>query len=154
MLFHGILLFRFATFSPRRSESKPVFLEKCIYFSPNYFGPGGFGGNANHDPHLLYTLSSIQILAMFDALNEIDQNKTATWVASLQNEDGSFNGDKWGEIDTRFSYCAISALSLLNKLDLIDCNKAVEFILRCQNFDGAFGVIPDAESHAGQSAKF
>jgi geranylgeranyl transferase type-2 subunit beta len=88
---------------------------------------------------------------MFDALGEIDQQKTAQWVASLQNEDGSFNGDKWGEVDTRFSYCAISALSLLNRLDLIDVNKAVEFILKCQNFDGAFGVIPDSESHAGQS---
>lgn len=72
-------------------------------------------------------------------------------ISSLQNEDGSFNGDKWGEVDTRFSYCAISALSLLKRLDLINVNKAVEFISRCQNFDGAFGTVPNAESHAGQS---
>jgi geranylgeranyl transferase type-2 subunit beta len=113
---------------------------------------------------------------MFDSLDVIDREATAKWVASLQNPDGSFKGDQWGELDTRyatklataaelylnlrfsivlrFSYCAVSALSLLGKLDLIDCNKAVEFILSCQNFDGAFGVIPDAESHAGQSTLF
>lgn len=25
-------------------------------------------------------------------------------VAGLQNEDGSFSGDMWGEIDTRYSF--------------------------------------------------
>jgi geranylgeranyl transferase type-2 subunit beta len=33
---------------------------------------GGFGGNETHDHHLLYTLSAVQILAMFDALDKID----------------------------------------------------------------------------------
>lgn len=33
---------------------------------------GGFGGNVDHDPHLLSTLSAIQILAMYDRLAEID----------------------------------------------------------------------------------
>ena len=33
---------------------------------------GGFGGNVEHDPHLLYTLSAVQILAMLDAINSID----------------------------------------------------------------------------------
>jgi prenyltransferase beta subunit len=32
--------------------------------------------------------------------------------------------------------------------------KAVSFIIKCRNFDGAFGVLPGAESHAGQSAPF
>jgi geranylgeranyl transferase type-2 subunit beta len=70
------------------------------------------------------------------------------YFKSLQNEDGSFNGDYSGEVDTRFSYCAISALSLMNKLDLIDRVKARDFILRCKNIDGAFGGMPGAESHA------
>ena len=69
-------------------------------------------------------------------------------MASLQNPDGSFNGDYAGEIDTRFSYCAISALSLLDKLDKINVEKARDFILSCQNLDGAFGGMPGAESHA------
>ena len=76
-------------------------------------------------------------------------------VQSLQLPNGSFMGDKWGEIDTRFSYCALNCLSLLgyyNKLEtVIDLEKAVDFVLKCQNFDGGFGAVPGAESHAGQS---
>eukprot|EP01094_Clydonella_sp_ATCC50884_P018310 TRINITY_DN3371_c3_g1_i2.p1 TRINITY_DN3371_c3_g1~~TRINITY_DN3371_c3_g1_i2.p1 ORF type:complete len:231 (+),score=51.41 TRINITY_DN3371_c3_g1_i2:229-921(+) len=72
-------------------------------------------------------------------------------VSGLQKEDGSFQGDEWGEVDTRFSYCAVSCLSLLGRLDAIDTAKATEFLVRCRNFDGAFGCVPDAESHAGQT---
>lgn len=72
-------------------------------------------------------------------------------ISNLQNDDGSFNGDQYGEIDTRFSYCCLSALSLLGRLDLIHRDKAIDFITQCQNFDGAFGVVPGSESHAAQS---
>jgi len=121
------------------------FLLKCQHEN------GGFGGNIDHDPHLLYTLSAIQVLALFDAFDRVDKEKIANFVASLQQPDGSFAGDKWGEIDTRFSYIGLSSLSLLGYLDKIDVKKATDFILRCKNFDGAFGCIPDAESHAGQA---
>lgn len=116
------------------------------------FLPLSFGGNTGHDPHLLYTLSAIQILALCDELGRLDRDKTASYVASLQQADGSFAGDEWGEIDTRFSYCALSSLSLLGKLDegLIDLDKATDYVSRCRNFDGGFGCIPGAESHAGQ----
>ncbi|KAJ3074352.1 hypothetical protein HK102_005811 [Quaeritorhiza haematococci] len=111
---------------------------------------GGFGGNVDHDPHLLYTLSAVQILATYDALDRLDKDRVVSFVKSLQNpQTGSFAGDEWGEIDTRFSYCAISCLSLLGQLDAIDLNKAIEFIDRCKNFDGGYGSVPGAESHAG-----
>lgn len=71
-------------------------------------------------------------------------------VASLQQPDGSFFGDQWGEVDTRFSYCAVNCLSLLNRLDAVDVEKTIEFVLRCKNFDEGFGCVPGAESHAGQ----
>jgi geranylgeranyl transferase type-2 subunit beta len=71
-------------------------------------------------------------------------------VKRLQLEDGSFSGDKWGEIDTRFSYCALNCLTLLGLSDSVVSEKAVEFVLKCQNFDGGFGVVPRAESHGGQ----
>ena len=71
-----------------------------------------------------------------------------SYVKSLMNADGSFNGDYAGEVDTRFSYCAVSILSLLNRLDEIDREKARDFILSCKNIDGAFGGVPSAESHA------
>ena len=76
-------------------------------------------------------------------------------VASLQDrETGVFAGDRWGEIDTRFIYGAFNILSLLRKLEYIDVEKAVKYVLRCRNYDGGFGMLPGAESHAGQSIFF
>ena len=132
---------------------------------------GGFGGSPRHDSHLLYTLSAVQILALYDKMPLVDAARISscvfpllinylkrvplcafseeTWheawtflpicpgtqldgarafavvlprqicrcflqyvfrpshslmhadVANLQQEDGSFCGDRWGEIDTR-----------------------------------------------------
>ncbi|KAJ2998261.1 hypothetical protein HDV02_004681 [Globomyces sp. JEL0801] len=92
---------------------------------------GGFGGHPDHDPHLLFTLSAVQILVTFDALDVLDTQKTVAY--------GSFAGDSYGETDTRFSYCAISCASLLKSLHELDITKAVNF-----------GSVPGAESHAGQ----
>lgn len=122
-----------------------------LYFPFFSFSPCA-GGNVGHDPHLLYTLSAIQILAIADRLSDprLDRDKICSFVKSLQNSDGSFSGDKWGEIDTRFSYCALSALSILDRIEEIEVDKAAEFVGRCKNFDGGYGCLPGAESHAGQ----
>ncbi|XP_074893503.1 geranylgeranyl transferase type-2 subunit beta isoform X3 [Buteo buteo] len=90
------------------------------------------------------------ILILYDSLHVVDVNKIVEYIQNLQKEDGSFAGDKWGEIDTRFSFCAVATLALLGKLDAIDVGKAVEFVLSCMNFDGGFGCRPGSESHAGQ----
>ncbi|KAK0168901.1 hypothetical protein PV327_002659 [Microctonus hyperodae] len=110
---------------------------------------GGISPSINHDPHLLYTLSAVQILCMYDALDVIDVDKVVKYVKNRQQPDGSFTGDIWGEVDTRFSFCAVATLSLLGRLDAIDVNKAVEFVRSCMNFDGGFGSKPGSESHAG-----
>ena len=91
-----------------------------------------FGGNVNHDPHMLYTLSALQILLLCGEIDKIDKEKVGSFIASLQKPDGSFMGDVWGEVDTRFSYCALSSLSILGLLNsgLIDVPKAVDFIAR------------------------
>ncbi|XP_068262355.1 geranylgeranyl transferase type-2 subunit beta isoform X2 [Nyctibius grandis] len=111
---------------------------------------GGISASTGHDPHLLYTLSAVQILILYDSLHVVDVNKIVEYIQNLQNEDGSFAGDKWGEIDTRFSFCAAATLALLGRLDAIDVGKAVEFVLSCMNLDGGFGCRPGSESHAGQ----
>uniref|UniRef100_A0AAR2LXH8 Geranylgeranyl transferase type-2 subunit beta n=1 Tax=Pygocentrus nattereri TaxID=42514 RepID=A0AAR2LXH8_PYGNA len=111
---------------------------------------GGFSASIGHDPHLLYTLSAVQILTLYDNVKAIDVDKVVDYVRGLQQEDGSFAGDKWGEIDTRFSFCAVATLALLGRLDAVDVDKAVEFVLSCMNFDGGFGCRPGSESHAGQ----
>lgn len=111
---------------------------------------GAFSGNTNQDSHILYTLSGVQILAIYDELELIDVDAVTAGIQKLQKDDGSFTGDKWGEVDTRFSYCALLTLSILDRLDAVDLKKATDFVLSCQNFDGGFGCIPGAESHAGQ----
>lgn len=72
-------------------------------------------------------------------------------ILSLQDpETGSFAGDEWGEIDTRFTYCAVAALSLLGRLDDLDKDKTVSWLAKCKNYDGGFGMVEGAESHAAQ----
>ncbi|KAG8042147.1 hypothetical protein G9C98_000138 [Cotesia typhae] len=80
---------------------------------------GGIGPSIKHDPHLLYTLSAIQILSMYNALDVIDTEKVVKYVKERQQPDGSF------------------------------VEKAVEFVESCMNFDGGFGSKPGSESHAG-----
>ena len=41
-------------------------------------------------------------------------------IVSLQQEDGSFIGDIWGEVDTRFSYCALNCCALLGQLQKLN----------------------------------
>ncbi|KAK3697599.1 hypothetical protein RRG08_033329 [Elysia crispata] len=111
---------------------------------------GGFSCSVGHDPHLLSTLSAVQILTLYNALDAVNTEAVVKWVKSLQQADGSFYGDKWGEVDTRFSFCAVACLTLLHRLEELDIDKAVEFVVSCMNFDGAFGCRPGSESHSGQ----
>ena len=121
-----------------------AYVKSC--FDPD---SGGFSPAPRHDPHILYTLSAVQIAATFDAMDILDVEKITKYIQGLQQEDGSFHGDKWGEVDNRFSFCAVACLNLMGKLEAIDVAKAVEFVCSCRNFDGGFGSKPGSESHAG-----
>ncbi|TRY78017.1 hypothetical protein TCAL_13493 [Tigriopus californicus] len=110
---------------------------------------GGFSPAHRHDPHILYTLSAIQVAATFDAMDRLDQESVVRYIQKLQNKDGSFSGDIMGEVDNRFSFCAVSCLALLKRLDAIDVDNAVNYICSCLNFDGGFGSQAGSESHAG-----
>ena len=111
---------------------------------------GGYSPCPKHDTHLLYTLSAVQLLVQLNRVDLIDKPSLRSYIQRLQQDDGSFTGDQWGEVDTRFSFCAIACLALIDGLDAIDVERATDFVLRCLNFDGGFGCIPGAESHAGQ----
>ncbi|SCU83618.1 LADA_0C12530g1_1 [Lachancea dasiensis] len=123
---------------------------------------GAFGAFPGHDAHVLTTLSGIQILSIYDALevlrelpegdkNEDMRTQCIAFLRSNQLPDGSFQGDRFGEIDTRFVYAALNALSILGELTPEVVDPAVDFIQRCYNFDGGFGLSPGAESHAAMS---
>lgn len=111
---------------------------------------GGFGASPRNDSHMLATLSAVQILALLDELHRLDTDKVVAYIAGLQQPGGSFAGDKWGEIDTRFTYCALLACSILGRMQSLDVAAAVDFVKACKNFDGGFGCTPGNESHAGQ----
>ena len=68
---------------------------------------GGFGGNKHQDGHMLYTLSAIQILALADCLSDPKfisiRPRVILFIQNLQQDDGSFAGDEWGEVDTKAS---------------------------------------------------
>lgn len=53
---------------------------------------GGISASVNHDPHILYTLSAVQILCMYDEVKAIDIEGVVKYIASLQKDDGSFMG--------------------------------------------------------------
>lgn len=126
-------------------------VSKALEFTRSCQTPdGGFAAAPRHDPHILHTLSAVQILKILNSCQPefIDSEKCVSYICSLQQEDGSFAGDKWGEIDTRFSLCALASLRLLNRLDAINLDKAVEFVMSCWNqIDGGFGRLPGSESH-------
>jgi geranylgeranyl transferase type-2 subunit beta len=112
-----------------RMDSEEVidFVRQCQHSN------GGFGASIGHDAHMLSTLSAVQvcehssnvyviacdssfllqILCLYDAMDAIDIEAAVSFVKALQQEDGSFFGDKWGEVDTRFSFCAVACLALL-----------------------------------------
>lgn len=117
---------------------------------------GGFGPFPKHDSHMLSTLSALQILLTYDSLDQIinDPTKSKKCVGFIKRnllEDGSFQGDRFGEIDARFSYNALSSLSILGQLTPEIVDPAVKYILKCLNFDGGFGLCPGAESHASMA---
>jgi geranylgeranyl transferase type-2 subunit beta len=114
---------------------------------------GGFGSFKNHDSHLLSTLSALQILLIYeslDVLTDEDVAKVVGFIKRNQLENGAFQGDRFGEIDTRFVYTAVQSLAILGKLDDEVVEGAVKFITSCANFDGGYGLVPGAESHAAQ----
>ncbi|CEF69814.1 Geranylgeranyl transferase type-2 subunit beta [Strongyloides ratti] len=111
---------------------------------------GGFRSSEGNDPHLLSTLSAIQLLIMFDALDQLDKNAVSKFVTARVNEDGSVSGDDSNELDTRFSFCALASMYLIGKIDEINSDKIIEYVMKCYNFDGGFGTRPGSESHSGQ----
>eukprot|EP00339_Tiarina_fusa_P018425 CAMPEP_0117006952 /NCGR_PEP_ID=MMETSP0472-20121206/6999_1 /TAXON_ID=693140 ORGANISM="Tiarina fusus, Strain LIS" /NCGR_SAMPLE_ID=MMETSP0472 /ASSEMBLY_ACC=CAM_ASM_000603 /LENGTH=386 /DNA_ID=CAMNT_0004708569 /DNA_START=63 /DNA_END=1223 /DNA_ORIENTATION=+ len=134
---------------PKSGSSRPSIVDWVLLCYDK--STGGFGGNVGHDGHLLYTLSALQILVIAEYdLGQLPTEDIVQFIVKLQQPDGSFAGDQWCEIDTRFSYCAMSALSLLGSMGRIDIPKAVDYIASCQNLDGGFGSMMGAESHAGQ----
>lgn len=114
---------------------------------------GGFAAFPGHDAHVLTTLSGLQILLLYDqlgVLSESQRKQTVKFILDLRLPDGSFKGDRFGEIDTRFVFVSLYILTILDSMTQEIANTASDFIMKCENFDGGFGMFPVAESHAAQ----
>ncbi|KAJ2156562.1 Rab geranylgeranyltransferase [Coemansia sp. RSA 552] len=112
---------------------------------------GGFGGHTDHDSHLLYTMSAVQVLVMYDELDRIDGEKVIQYVVGLQDKNtGEVSGDEWGERDTRFAFISVAILSFFGAVDRINVDGVVEYVRKSMNYDGGFGSGPGGESHSAQ----
>ena len=85
-----------------RSIDKLDRTEIVEYVKRNQHESGGFGPCDGLDPHLLYTLSAVQIIQTYDIMDEINKEKLVEFICGLQQEDGSFTGDSWGTLLSSF----------------------------------------------------
>jgi geranylgeranyl transferase type-2 subunit beta len=137
----------------RISIESDVVLKTLEFIKRGQNSDGGFAAAMNHDSHILHTLSAVQVLVILNKCHtdssHIDIDKCVKYIKSLHQPDGSFYGDKWGEVDTRFSFCALATLKLLDRLHEVNTDKAADFVMRCNNqIDGGFGSKPGSESHS------
>lgn len=100
------------------------FITQCIHPC------GGVSASISHDPHILYTLSAVQIACLINREHELPVDKIVAYVSKLQQPDGSFFGDMYGEVDTRFSFCAVACLSLLVRFFSNYCYLVGTFVSR------------------------
>eukprot|EP01053_Blabericola_migrator_P000060 Blabericola_migrator_1__59@NODE_1014_length_5701_cov_211_092474_g696_i0_p3_GENE_NODE_1014_length_5701_cov_211_092474_g696_i0NODE_1014_length_5701_cov_211_092474_g696_i0_p3_ORF_typecomplete_len346_score67_39Prenyltrans/PF00432_21/61Prenyltrans/PF00432_21/1_4e08Prenyltrans/PF00432_21/1_3e06Prenyltrans/PF00432_21/1_2e09Prenyltrans/PF00432_21/1_9e05Prenyltrans/PF00432_21/2_1e05SQHop_cyclase_C/PF13243_6/0_36SQHop_cyclase_C/PF13243_6/2_9e08SQHop_cyclase_C/PF13243_6/89SQHop_cyclase_N/PF13249_6/0_0081SQ len=106
----------------------------------------GFGPSPNIFSQLTATMYALSALTLLGFSRLID---VSDFVLRCQNEDGSFNGEGFGDVDARYSDCAAICLHLCGRSMLSDSvPKAVKWLVRCQNVDGGFGSSPTCESHA------
>lgn len=85
----------------------------------------------------------------YNAYSKSIRENTCKYILTLFNEDGSFKGDMWGEVDTRFVYSAVSCLTILNKINLVCVDKISSYLLTnyaiCEN---GFSWVSGNEPHA------
>ncbi|KYO01718.1 putative geranylgeranyltransferase [Plasmodium gaboni] len=85
----------------------------------------------------------------YNVYSKTIRENTCNYILTLFNEDGSFKGDIWGEVDTRFVYSAVSCLTILNKINLVCVDKISSYLLTnyaiCEN---GFSWVSGNEPHA------
>ncbi|KAM0680565.1 hypothetical protein GINT2_001253 [Glugoides intestinalis] len=88
---------------------------------------GGFSPNPRYTPNIIATFNALQILYIYEI--PYYNRKTVEYILSLQNLQGAFIFDEYGDIDTRFDCCGILSLYLLllmkdicpvNELELVE----------------------------------
>ncbi|KDE06584.1 hypothetical protein MVLG_03080 [Microbotryum lychnidis-dioicae p1A1 Lamole] len=124
-------------------------------------------GNASHMPspappsklehplapaNLIQTYTAILILGILeDDFSRLDRKALLRFIASCQNEDGSFlqfpSCPEAG--DPRSTYAAFVLASMLDDWFSIDLDAALAFLITCQRPDGGFATGPRSEAQGG-----
>ncbi|XP_048328762.1 geranylgeranyl transferase type-2 subunit beta 1 isoform X3 [Ziziphus jujuba] len=81
---------------------------------------GGFGGNIGHDPHVLYTLSAVQVLALFDKLDVLDIEKVSTCQMLLDCKMKMDHFQGTCGVKLIHVFCCVGALAITGALHHID----------------------------------
>lgn len=94
---------------PFFEEMKPFaikYLISCLKMD------GGFGPTKEYTSNLVSTFHALQIFFIMNV--PFYSCKTVEFICSLQNSEGAFMNDRFGELDTRIDCCAILSLHLLS----------------------------------------
>ena len=93
---------------------------------------GGFGGNVGLESNVLSTFHAIQLPHIYNVAYH--NQKRTTFIISMQDSEGGFMNDKYGEKDTRFDCCAILSIRLLEiiKGKIPEMKEKVYFYENCK----------------------
>ncbi|XP_077761205.1 geranylgeranyl transferase type-2 subunit beta isoform X4 [Canis aureus] len=110
---------------------------------------GGISASIGHDPHLLYTLSAVQIycctgfLAITSQLHQVNSDLLGWWLCERQLPSGGLNGRPEKLPDVCYSWWVLASLKIIGRLHWIDGEKLRSFILACQDEEtGGFADRP------------
>uniref|UniRef100_A0A8C0NX70 Geranylgeranyl transferase type-2 subunit beta n=1 Tax=Canis lupus familiaris TaxID=9615 RepID=A0A8C0NX70_CANLF len=110
---------------------------------------GGISASIGHDPHLLYTLSAVQIycctgfLAITSQLHQVNSDLLGWWLCERQLPSGGLNGRPEKLPDVCYSWWVLASLKIIGRLHWIDREKLRSFILACQDEEtGGFADRP------------
>ncbi len=104
--------------------------------------------------HLAMTYSALALLTILgDDLSRVDRKGTLAFVASMQDESGSFRASADSESDMRFLFCAAAVCELLDDRERVgmDVRRATACVLAARSYDGGFGLAAGQESHGGST---
>eukprot|EP00295_Goniomonas_pacifica_P016394 CAMPEP_0175858232 /NCGR_PEP_ID=MMETSP0107_2-20121207/29545_1 /TAXON_ID=195067 ORGANISM="Goniomonas pacifica, Strain CCMP1869" /NCGR_SAMPLE_ID=MMETSP0107_2 /ASSEMBLY_ACC=CAM_ASM_000203 /LENGTH=276 /DNA_ID=CAMNT_0017174637 /DNA_START=23 /DNA_END=851 /DNA_ORIENTATION=- len=108
---------------------------------------GGFGGNVGHDAHLLYTLSAVQVLAIFDSLDRIDRQLKENMSPHYNSPTGLLPETSGGKLTLDFHTVRLTACHCSVAWNLLTLILLWSFSSLAKILTAGF---PGAESHSGQ----
>lgn len=83
---------------------------------------GGFSPNPRYTPNIIATFNALQLLYICKI--PYYSKKTVKYLLNLQNTEGAFTFDEYGDFDTRFDCCGILSLHLLSLMkDICPANE-------------------------------